>query len=373
MTTTSSLGHPPSIKSLVALPGGGVAAYTATGPSYYHSDHLGSFRLGSTSTRTVAFDLAYAPFGETYAVSGTTDIAFTGQRQDTSTGLYDFPAREYSIQGRWPSPDPAGRKAVSLSNPQSWNRYAYVTNNPLRLFDPLGLDGCFENAVRPRIVGQLRIRFHRRVHALDDCGDGGGGGGGGAIDSGGDTVGPGATDPPTEDPNVPGPSDANVGTGPNGLVGSMIGGVFSWTNITPSEPNPLDNLPLGPSYADDVLQQLAPGVVQGAGALNDPSTYLVWYGGSAAIGAVYSIVPLYEASLSLYSSIGNAYIDVASNIGTWQTFDPIGYGEAVDFIGNVLPTPPWITSTGAGAVMGVLGSKAWNGLKCVITGEECGW
>ncbi len=48
--------------------------------------------------------------------------------------------REYSSgQGRWISPDPAGLAAVSLTNPQSWNRYAYVANNPLALTDPLGL------------------------------------------------------------------------------------------------------------------------------------------------------------------------------------------------------------------------------------------
>jgi hypothetical protein len=35
--------------------------------------------------------------------------------------------------------DPAGLAAVDLSNPQSWNRYAYVINDPLIYFDPLGL------------------------------------------------------------------------------------------------------------------------------------------------------------------------------------------------------------------------------------------
>jgi RHS repeat-associated protein len=73
------------------------------------------------------------------------DAAFTGQRQDTASGFagdYDFLYREYNTQGRWASPDPAGLGAVASSNPQSWNRYAYVMNNPPNSVDPWGLDDC---------------------------------------------------------------------------------------------------------------------------------------------------------------------------------------------------------------------------------------
>jgi len=41
-------------------------------------------------------------------------------------------------QGRWLAPDPAGLAAVDLTNPQTWNRYAYVGNNPLSNMDPMG-------------------------------------------------------------------------------------------------------------------------------------------------------------------------------------------------------------------------------------------
>jgi hypothetical protein len=44
-----------------------------------------------------------------------------------------------TTQGRWPSPDPAALAAVDFSDPQSLNRYAYVSNDPLALVDPLGL------------------------------------------------------------------------------------------------------------------------------------------------------------------------------------------------------------------------------------------
>jgi RHS repeat-associated protein len=131
------------VKGFVPLPGGPTAVYAAgtTGPLFYrHADWLGSSRLASTQSRTKYFDVSYAPFGENYNGSGTTDYSFAGQNQDTVTGYDDFLFREYSpVQGRWLSPDPAGMAAVDPTVPQSWNRYSYVMNNPLALVDPLGL------------------------------------------------------------------------------------------------------------------------------------------------------------------------------------------------------------------------------------------
>src|ERR1700735_4287945 len=130
-------------KAFAPLTGGLQAVYTSSGLAYYrHSDWVGSSRFASTSTRTMYFDRAYAPFGEAYAETGTTDLSFTGMNQDTVANLYDFPAREYNtIHGRWPSPDPAGISSVRRRSPQTWNRYAYVRNGPLNQIDPLGMEG----------------------------------------------------------------------------------------------------------------------------------------------------------------------------------------------------------------------------------------
>jgi RHS repeat-associated protein len=129
-------------KGFVSLTGGSTAVYGASGLDHYrHSDWLGSARLGSSSSRTVLYDVGYGPYGETYAQSGTPDMSFTGINQDTDTNLYDFPEREYGTQGRWPSPDPAGTAAADASDPQTWDRYAYVRNSPLSMTDPTGLDG----------------------------------------------------------------------------------------------------------------------------------------------------------------------------------------------------------------------------------------
>jgi RHS repeat-associated protein len=137
------------IQSFQPFPGGGVFVHRPGSLTNYwrHPNVLGSSRLATTLPGRIKFyDVAYAPFGEDYNGSGTTDLDFTGQTQDTTStvgGLYDFLFREYAgRQGRWISPDPAGLAAVDIANPQTWNRYAYVGNNPCSGTDPLGLADC---------------------------------------------------------------------------------------------------------------------------------------------------------------------------------------------------------------------------------------
>jgi RHS repeat-associated protein len=66
----------------------------------------------------------------------------TGKERDAESGNDYFGARYYaSSMGRFLSPDPL-LSSGHPSNPQSWNRYAYVFNNPLRNTDPTGLYTC---------------------------------------------------------------------------------------------------------------------------------------------------------------------------------------------------------------------------------------
>jgi RHS repeat-associated protein len=107
------------------------------GANYYiHNNWIGNSPTSSTVPATgngaVAYDRAFAPYGEVYAnYSFTGSLTFAGDTSYLVTGLYDTPNRELAqSQGRWLSPDPAG---------QGWNLYAYPTD-PNRFIDPSGLD-----------------------------------------------------------------------------------------------------------------------------------------------------------------------------------------------------------------------------------------
>jgi RHS repeat-associated protein len=128
--------------SEVPLPGGSIFSTGSGDTGIQIADWLGTIRGNSNYTGGILNNTgARAPFGEAYVSGGADNEAFTGQ--DGYGGITWFPERNYaSVQGRWLSPDPAGMKAANLNNPQSWNRYAYALNNPLRYTDPLGLY-CF--------------------------------------------------------------------------------------------------------------------------------------------------------------------------------------------------------------------------------------
>src|ERR1700755_572791 len=113
---------------MIPLAAGMQFVYAGAGLQYYrHADWMGSSWFAAKTDGTMYFDGAYAPFGEIYAGKGTSDRSFTGQTYDTYAGMYDFLFRQYGpTAGRWLVPDPAGMAAVDITNPQTWNRYAYT-------------------------------------------------------------------------------------------------------------------------------------------------------------------------------------------------------------------------------------------------------
>ena len=78
-----------------------------------------------------------------YSQSGVDNVRkrFTGYEKDTETGLDFAEARYYNNQhGRFTAVDPLLSSGKS-SNPQTFNRYIYVMNQPLIATDPSGMQG----------------------------------------------------------------------------------------------------------------------------------------------------------------------------------------------------------------------------------------
>ena len=108
------------------------------------------------------------PFGEWTGSGFQSEEGFTGDLFDNADGyVFHTPFRQYTqAQGRWMTPDPAGLAAVDPTNPQTWNLYAYVGNNPTTYNDPLGLASPLNGP-----------NYNRMLDAFA-----GGGGGAGAFD-----------------------------------------------------------------------------------------------------------------------------------------------------------------------------------------------
>jgi RHS repeat-associated protein len=144
--------------AFIPLPGGGTALYNGSLQNYGHVDWLGTSRLTSAAASGFVGESARGPFGEPYAtVLGPNTLQdFSHMIFNIENDLYDTHYREYHpTQGRWITPDPAGIAAVDPTNPQTWNRYAYTSNNPLSNSDPLGLyyDVCDPSFVSTDSLG----------------------------------------------------------------------------------------------------------------------------------------------------------------------------------------------------------------------------
>lgn len=138
-----------------------VAEYSTAAPpsnpttQWTVTDQLGSPRILTNSLGEVVSRRDFMPFGEEVSPDGTHRIAslkynfgdnvrqkFTGYQKDEETSLDFAEARMYqNFHGRFTAVDPLLASGKS-ANPQTFNRYVYVTNNPLIFTDPTGLQAA---------------------------------------------------------------------------------------------------------------------------------------------------------------------------------------------------------------------------------------
>jgi RHS repeat-associated protein len=127
------------------------------GRRHYHLDHLGSIRMVTNETRHALARRDYYPFGVEQTASWqeqldsgaphVDDARFTGHERDfhSSAGIENNDYLDY-MHARYYDPNKSRFLSVDagpydITSPQTWNRYSYVTNNPMNLSDPTGLCG----------------------------------------------------------------------------------------------------------------------------------------------------------------------------------------------------------------------------------------
>ena len=120
---------------------------------YLHRDNLGSTVAITNSAGALLEQTAYEPFGKRRAPNGTsdptnaitgvnTDRGFTDHEHLDDLALVHMNGRVFDpLVGRFLSADPNVQFKDDL---QSYNRYSYVSNNPLNARDPTGYFSLFD-------------------------------------------------------------------------------------------------------------------------------------------------------------------------------------------------------------------------------------
>ncbi len=138
--TTKYYGLGASVSAMRKESGGSVTLYWMLG------DHLGSVSLiltGSGNQINPLEKVTYTPWGSILSGSITLTMkGFTGQYREDSLGLYFYNARWVDVSlGRFVQADSIVPNGFW---PLSFDRYAYVLDNPVNLVDPSGHATCDE-------------------------------------------------------------------------------------------------------------------------------------------------------------------------------------------------------------------------------------
>src|SRR5690348_8588304 len=106
-----------------------------------HADAVGSTTMETDPAGAVQWDVTHYPWGRVFQETGIRQSEVVmGLDWQVNDPVLPSATREFNFRDyRWMTPDPGGVKVVKLDDPQTWNMYAYVGNNPTTRVDPSGL------------------------------------------------------------------------------------------------------------------------------------------------------------------------------------------------------------------------------------------
>ncbi|HSX04128.1 MAG TPA: RHS repeat-associated core domain-containing protein [Rhabdochlamydiaceae bacterium] len=119
---------------------------------FYLYDHPDRNVIALADMEQLCKSYTYEPFGTLKGpISKTSNhFTFAGEHYEEETGLIYLRNRYYDPEiGRFLSADPQLEKGI---NPQSFNPYVYVENNPINFIDPLGLKSARFCAYAPGTI-----------------------------------------------------------------------------------------------------------------------------------------------------------------------------------------------------------------------------
>lgn len=184
----TTLGDVPAMTSTQTAPVS-VTSATSNKLELWHKDHLGSLVATSDHQGIVTGRYSYDPFGKRREADGVYDASgevvedessvvnhgigrgFTGHEHLDDVGIIHANGRLYDPTiGLFLQGDP---KVSDAQNLQSYNRYAYLSNNPLNDTDPSG----FENRNNSKAYTDDKTFFNKGSVAVIPINYGGGGSG----------------------------------------------------------------------------------------------------------------------------------------------------------------------------------------------------
>jgi RHS repeat-associated protein len=364
--------------------------------TYHHPDHL-SNRAESNSSGVQTRTAGYFPFGDAwYETTPVDKWKFTTYERDSASGEtgLDYAMARFgsSSLGRFMSVDPL---AGTIKNPQSLNRYAYVSNDPVNLADPSGRAG-----------GNWRCKL------LDDGNCEGGNYSAGSNATGGagtwlDPFGP-WVDPTHWDPLAEGEGMyerymydelyvASAG-GSQPLASSLDDGPTITITVDCKsdgvgwecsvDPNSIDlrEQPATVHAGDVPAGQLAQGIFQRnrkiwrlANQISDPRTIALWYVSAAVIGGIPALTANLEwmdvvvgpgEPFHVAYGVDGEWLNAVGEFGNMEIEPTVGYSRFAMMNGGLSFSAPILYSN---AVLATEGAAAWSCLTGACSAFLKGW